>query len=91
MVIAFQKTLKTPKVKPNDTEMVTLPSILLVWAKYLEVLLILLSIPKDMNQMCFSECLEELADSESLNQMHPTKKWWRSFDMIQKTHVGLTD
>ena len=41
--------------------------------------------------MCFSECLEELANSEYLNQMHPNKKWWRSFDMTQKTHVGMTD
>ena len=88
MVIGFQKTLK---VESNDTEMVTLPSILLVWAEYLEVLLVLPSIPKGMNQMCFSECLEELADSGDLNQMHPNKKWWRSFDMTQKMHVGMTD
>ena len=30
MVVAFQKTLKTPKVESNDTEMMTLSSILLV-------------------------------------------------------------
>ena len=71
MVVAFQKTLKTPKVESNDTEMMTLSSILLVWAEYSEVPLVLPSIQKGMNQMCFSECLEELADSEDLNQMHP--------------------